>query len=102
MKYHNKILAIIKGREMTLSQIANQNNLNYQSTKNYLEMLTELDLLQIRLIKNKKYYSEKLKEPKFWFILEQSIRSLSLDEFPYLIEKIKQILIQKELKENKQ
>ena len=92
-KYPEKILAVINGRELTLSQIANENNFNYHSTKRYLELLTELDLLQIRLIKGKIYYSEKNKEPRFLFILDQMLRSLDLEEFPFILEKIKLMMM---------
>ena len=96
--YETKILEILKDKELTLSQIANQNNLNYQSTKRALELLTQLDLIEMRLIKNKTLYSEKLKEPRYFFILEQMLRGMELDEFGYVIVKMKQIIIEKEIK----
>jgi len=98
ISYETKILEILKEKELTLSQISNQNNLNYESTKRALELLTQLDLLKIRLLKNKIHYSEKLKEPRYFFILDQMLRGLKLKEFGYVIEKIKQIIIEKEVK----
>lgn len=86
---YKKILSFLEKRKATMSEIANKNNINWDACKNAIDLLTELDIIEEINFKKKIYYAIKPKEPKFWFIVEQSINSMNLDELGYLVHHLK-------------
>lgn len=54
--FFNKIIFALKNKSQTISQIANSQNMNWDSTKNYLEQLEEIGFVYSEEIKGKCYY----------------------------------------------